>query len=192
LVLRKRAEFYVWPQTDEPDKKIVSTEDIFSKISKKEILRQSAEAVNYLHGLGLIHRNLHPDNFLITATKNKDGFLVKLTDFQLAKNWIKNVNCSGSYPWSGWRFVPECIVADESNSAASSDVVQTSETDIFILGCYFYYVLTGGHHPFGKEDERMKNIGDQTNNAYKEDWDGGDPWVIYNQRNSNTFLLVIL
>lgn len=30
--------------------------------------------------------------------------------------------------------------------------------DLFSLGCLFYYVLSGGHHPFGEAIRRQANI----------------------------------
>lgn len=30
--------------------------------------------------------------------------------------------------------------------------------DVFSLGCIFYYVITGGNHPFGENIYRQENI----------------------------------
>ena len=35
---------------------------------------------------------------------------------------------------------------------------QTCSVDVFSLGCVFYYVLSGGHHPFGESFRRQYNI----------------------------------
>lgn len=35
---------------------------------------------------------------------------------------------------------------------------QTSAIDIFSVGCLFYYVLSGGSHPFGENLYRQANI----------------------------------
>lgn len=35
---------------------------------------------------------------------------------------------------------------------------QTSAVDIFSAGCVFYYVLSGGSHPFGESLYRQANI----------------------------------
>lgn len=37
-------------------------------------------------------------------------------------------------------------------------VPQTSAVDIFSAGCLFYYVLSGGSHPFGQSLYRQANI----------------------------------
>jgi len=146
--------------------RIVNPQEILTDLPKKEILRQSAEAVNFLHNLGLIHRNLHPNNFLVTFDVDTQKYLVKLTDFQYAKDWVEEREHSGSYDWSDWNKVPE--------NPSSID----SKADVFLLGCYFYYVLTDGNHPFqGKGKPIKKNISDNKNPVYQENWEGGVPWV---------------
>ena len=35
---------------------------------------------------------------------------------------------------------------------------QTCAVDVFSMGCVIYYVLTGGHHPFGPSLRRQANI----------------------------------
>lgn len=37
-------------------------------------------------------------------------------------------------------------------------VLQTSAVDIFSAGCIFYYVVSGGEHPFGDSLRRQANI----------------------------------
>lgn len=37
-------------------------------------------------------------------------------------------------------------------------VLQTSAVDIFSAGCIFYYVVSGGQHPFGDSLRRQANI----------------------------------
>jgi len=64
------------PEKGKESPKNISEEDkesIFNSISHKEILRQSSEAVSFLHGLGMVHRNLHPDNFLIFCVDSRMG-----------------------------------------------------------------------------------------------------------------------
>lgn len=121
---------------------------ILSNLLPKEILRQSTEAVSYLHvSMKTIHRNLHPDNFLVAYVDPNNGhFLIKLTDFQYSKDWIENIAISGCSGSNGW-------VALEMIQAAlnhPNNWEPGPEIDIFILGCYYHYVLSGGKHPFGE------------------------------------------
>jgi len=142
--------------------------DILDALPHKEILKQSTEAVNFLHGLGLIHRNLHPDNFLIQRTGDANSpFTVKLTDFQLTKDWEHDINISKSFSWSAW-IVPEQENTPLRTQDEKRKADEDPKTDVFIMGCYFYYVFTGGKHPFGDEfHERRKNIRDGEHDVYK-------------------------
>ena len=47
-----------------------------------EIARQILLAVHYLHGAGVCHRDLKPDNVLLTRGDNP---VIKVSDFGLAK-----------------------------------------------------------------------------------------------------------
>lgn len=153
-----------------PDVAMVSFLD---NINHKEILRQSSEAVSFLHGLGHVHRNLHPDNFLIFfVDQNKERFLIKLTDFQLSKNLNTNKVSSGTMAQNGW-VAPESFLGIEI----------TYKMDAFIMGCYYYYVLSGGKHPFSDENKTptpvatiMDRIYDQKCEVYQPSWNGGSDW----------------
>ncbi len=150
----------------------ISAQDILKALPHKEILKQSTEAVNFLHGLGLIHRNLHPDNFLIQQiTGDNNQFIIKLTDFQLSKDWEKDIKMSKSFSWSSW------IVPEHQAAEALSTTGEDSKTDVFIMGCYFYYVLTGGLHPFGRSfDDRRRNIRDGAHIIYQKDSSAWNPF----------------
>lgn len=45
-----------------------------------------------------------------------------------------------------------------ASSSRSSPWLQTSAVDVFSAGCVFYYVLSGGGHPFGESLYRQANI----------------------------------
>ena len=139
--------------------------DIFDHLPHKEILHQSAKAVDFLHKLNLVHRNLHPDNFLVCRIAD-NHYIIKLTDFQCTKNFVDQREFSGTLGSGGW-IAPE-----------GQDELDPSKTDVFILGCYFFYVLSSGKHPFGmgpiKRKERMLKPNDQ---VYDElNWKGGPDW----------------
>lgn len=165
--------------------KTIYFDDILANLSRKEILKQSSEAVCFLHGHNMIHRNLHPKNFLVACVdRNKDHFLIKLTDFQLTKNIKMQPKNTRPNPKEGW-------VAPESCSDAMKDDELTTKFDSFLLGCYFYYVLTGGHHPFGEGNHTQRaRIGKEKDPVYKEEWNGEPYWPT--QYNRNTYYVPVL
>jgi len=139
-------------------------------LTHKEILQQSSEAVCFLHSLGRIHRNLHPDNFLIFCVDpTKDYFLIKLTDFQFSKNFVINSNNTGTRRKDGW-VAPESFIEGK---------VLTNKLDGFLLGCFYFYVLTGGKYPFDKGvDTQRSRIQRRDDPVYDEKkWDGGPDWI---------------
>lgn len=152
---------------------------ILNNLLPKEILKESTEAVSYLHdSLKTIHRNLHPDNFLVACVDpNKDHFLIKLTDFQYSKDWIQNKTLSGTSGSSGW-IAPE--IPDDQN--IGSNWTPGPEIDVFIMGCYYYYVLSEGKHPFGEAVDRRGNIKNKSHWFYhRPSWVGNTTGPIPNQ-----------
>lgn len=108
-------------------------------------------------------------NFLISCVDpNMDHFLIKLTDFQLLKDIKKNPENTGTKAKEGW-VAPESF--DDKRKL-------TNKVDAFIMGCYYYYVLTGGKHPFGRGVVDQRNlIKDLKDKSYPPtNWDGGPHW----------------
>jgi len=120
--------------------------------------------------LGKIHRNLHPNNFLIFCVDpTKDDFIIKLTDFQLSKNIAKEPQNTGTLNKYGW-VVPECFIEREKLS---------NKVDSFIMGCFYFYVLSGGKHPFGADSDIQRNrIRAEDDPVYQSNWDRKPDWQI--------------
>ncbi|XP_057370249.1 uncharacterized protein LOC130691336 [Daphnia carinata] len=149
-------------------KRIPMKEDIL-KIPEKEILRQATNGLNYLHKNNFVHRNIKPNNFLIKEI-NKTGestcrFVVKITDFRLSRKYDpkNDSTLSGPAASEGWE-------APESRDTTKN---LSKKLDVFILGCFYYYVLTAWtskkepRHPFGDERTRGINIQDPCYLLYK-------------------------
>ena len=64
------------------------------KNPRKWILRQSAEAVSYLHSLKIVHRNTTLNNFTIVQV-SPGKYVVKLADFVKSNSW-QNADGSAS------------------------------------------------------------------------------------------------
>ncbi|KAF7130063.1 hypothetical protein RHSIM_Rhsim10G0194200 [Rhododendron simsii] len=105
----------------------------------------------HLHGLGMVHRDLKPQNVLIV----KEGYVcAKLSDMGISKrllhysysNYLISSAVTGCGT-SGWQ-APELLLRGR----------QTRAIDVFSLGCVLFYCITSGKHPFGGRLERDMNI----------------------------------
>ncbi|MCJ1304391.1 bifunctional endoribonuclease/protein kinase ire1 [Hypocenomyce scalaris] len=155
-----------------------------------DVLKQITAGVRYLHSLKIVHRDIKPQNILVSAPKLLPGFpsaiqpaRLLISDFGLCKKLEGDQNSfrattAHAAGTSGWRapelLVDEDVVAIPQTQATSTGphtggsgsepaVVDpqtnrraTRAIDIFSLGCVFYYVLTGGNHPFDKDGKYMR------------------------------------
>nr|XP_046161953.1 serine/threonine-protein kinase/endoribonuclease IRE1-like [Oncorhynchus gorbuscha]XP_046161954.1 serine/threonine-protein kinase/endoribonuclease IRE1-like [Oncorhynchus gorbuscha] len=118
------------------------------------LLQQTMIGLEHLHCHNIVHRDVKPHNILLKD--HSDSVTVKISDFGMSKQLVDGRQSysmrSGALGTMGWN-APE--VLDDSRR-----VNPTSAVDIFSAGCVFYYVLTGGEHPFGKPNRRAGNIED--------------------------------
>ena len=94
------------------------------------VLDQVAAALCHLHGRGLVHLDLKPQNILVI-----DDGRVKLIDFGLAQPADDRQT-----PIAGSTFDAAAYLAPEQVCGVSVDVA----TDVYALGCLVYELLTGG------------------------------------------------
>ncbi|CUH99532.1 serine/threonine protein kinase [Leisingera aquaemixtae] len=97
----------------------------------RRILDQSLEALDCLHRLGVLHRDISPDNILL----GKDG-TVTLIDFGAA---------CGSTPDDSTA-LPMLLAVKDGYSAHelySPDLPQRPACDLYALGATLYYLITG-------------------------------------------------
>jgi serine/threonine-protein kinase len=90
-----------------------------------------ARGLEYIHGLGMIHRDVKPDNILLTAKG-----AVKIADLGLAKATDDEAALTKSNTGVG---TPLYMSIEQALDAKHVD----ARTDIYALGCMFYYFLTG-------------------------------------------------
>ena len=90
-----------------------------------------ADALNYAHELNLVHRDIKPDNVLIT----KKG-VVKLADLGLAKPMNDDLSMTASGVGAG---TPHYMAPEQMRSAKDVD----GRADIYALGSMLYVMLTG-------------------------------------------------
>ncbi|KZT64332.1 hypothetical protein DAEQUDRAFT_718191 [Daedalea quercina L-15889] len=162
-------------------------QEIVGAFDPKRALRQVTAGLRHLHALKIIHRDIKPQNILISHAKRGAGHRMLISDFGLCKKL--DVDQTSFLPTAhgvmaagtvGWR-APEILrgevklddtTGDDSHSGSSRGSVGTprvgtptgrptrltKSVDIFALGCLYYYVLTNGGHPFGDRFEREVNI----------------------------------
>jgi serine/threonine-protein kinase len=90
-----------------------------------------ADALTYAHGLDLVHRDIKPDNLLIT----KDG-QVKITDFGAVKLIAEDLSLTQTGHGIG---TPCYMPLEQARNAKDAD----GRSDIYALGCTLYCSLTG-------------------------------------------------
>ena len=116
----------------------------FSERQASNIMYQIVSGIKYLHQYGIAHRDLKPDNIMIT--QQNDFGIIKIMDFGLSKILSpkeKMVDGYGSLSY----VAPEVLLRTPYNK----------EVDIWSMGVILFYMLSG-HLPFkGKKEEEVAN-----------------------------------
>ncbi|XP_053208727.1 cyclin-dependent kinase-like 1 isoform X2 [Panonychus citri] len=118
--------------------------DILEKYSKgvpeyltKRIIWQTINAVNFCHQHNCIHRDVKPENILLTR-----DFIVKLCDFGFARTLSPNGNYT-DYVATRWYRAPELLVGDTQYGPA---------VDVWAIGCVTAELMRGEALWPGKSD----------------------------------------
>ena len=129
------------------------------------LMRDAFAGVNALHAVGVVHRDLKPQNVLVTPRRRG-----KLADMGLAKKLnaaegtsfeTRPVPPSGPGPDGAPRAASHADGGGTAGWLAPERLAggrQSRAVDAFGLGCLTHYCLTGGGHPFGARYERDANV----------------------------------
>jgi serine/threonine protein kinase len=120
--------------------------DKYSVKDVVRILRDVAEALDYAHGMGVIHRDIKPGNVLLL------GSHALVTDFGVAKA-ISAAMPSSGFTSAGMAIGTPAYMAPEQIAA---DPAADHRMDLYALGLLGYEMLTG-QVPF-KEDSPQKTM----------------------------------
>lgn len=96
-----------------------------------KILEQMAQALEYAHKKGLVHRDIKPDNILLCSNKK-----AKLCDLGLAKWRKRNLELTSAGTVIG---TPYYLSPEQAQGEIDVDI----RSDIYSLGATFYFLLTG-------------------------------------------------
>jgi serine/threonine protein kinase len=99
------------------------------------IILDCAKALAYAHGLNMVHRDVKPDNILLT----KNG-VVKVADLGMVKTHDEDMSLTQTGHAVG---TPWYMPLEQARNAKEID----GRSDIYALGCTLYAFLTG-HPPF--------------------------------------------
>jgi WD40 repeat protein/serine/threonine protein kinase len=95
-----------------------------------------ADAVRHAHERGILHRDIKPDNVILTGVSGPDEFIPRLTDFGLAKL----IEEPGDETKSGALMGTPHYMAPEQAAGRRRDVGPA--TDVYALGATLYELLT--------------------------------------------------
>jgi serine/threonine-protein kinase len=130
---------------------ILQQEGLFPERNALKVIYQVARALGAAHSAGLVHRDIKPDNIMIT----NDGGMAKLCDLGLAKNPLVDPELTASGMTHG---TPQYMSPEQARGDRHLDV----RSDIYSLGVTLYRLITGKYPIEGEAPAKtlMKQISD--------------------------------
>jgi serine/threonine protein kinase len=126
------------------------------------VLYQIANGLHYIHSRNLVHRDVKPDNILISMTTPVQ---MKLSDFGFVKKtshrgtFSQQSGLKGTLNWMAPEILELLNHSRDSTVSTTEELPHgTIQSDTFAAGCVFIYFLTRGKHPFGNSFEIPMNI----------------------------------
>ena len=114
----------------------------YSEKDAARLVREVASALSFLHGIGIVHGDLKPENLML-STKRKEDSSVKLVDFGCATD-VEDAN-HDTDPNSSTRGKTPAYCPPEILNKVRESI--SPAMDIWSLGIILYIMLTG-LHPF--------------------------------------------
>jgi serine/threonine-protein kinase len=138
-----------------------------------ELLRQTADALQYAHEKGVVHCDIKPANLLVANAPGWDGLerrrtqatppgtlppLVKILDFGIARvralgGGSVQVHSTHTHEPAGIYGTPDFVAPEQAQDLGQAD----PRSDLYSLGCTFFFALCG-RVPFTGETTMEKLI----------------------------------
>jgi len=127
--------YFVMPFVDgESLRSRLDREQAITLVDTMRIIRQVADALDYAHARGVVHRDVKPENVLLS------GGQAFLADFGVARAAFPGTTDSGTLTSLGTTLGTPAYMSPEQ-AAAEMDI--DSRSDVYSLGCVCYEMLAG-------------------------------------------------
>jgi len=108
-----------------------------------EIIFQAANGLQYAHEKGMVHRDIKPANLLLQQDRKTEAFQVKILDFGLARLSQLDTPVATEHTIiakpNTVMGTPDFLSPEQSRDLHEVDI----RSDLYSLGCTFYYLLAG-------------------------------------------------
>jgi serine/threonine-protein kinase len=111
-----------------------------------EVIRQAALGLQHAYELGLVHRDIKPANLMVSVVRGakagRGRLQVKILDFGLARLNRRRQTAPANDPDAGRHPItgtPDYMSPEQARNRDAVDI----RSDLYSLGCTFYYLLTG-------------------------------------------------
>ncbi|RPA89895.1 kinase-like protein [Choiromyces venosus 120613-1] len=121
----------------------------------QEVSRQVLRGIEYVHSMGISHRDLKPDNILLAC---EDPIQVKISDFGLAKMVQNEDTFLKTFCGTMLFLAPEVFPGYANGRGVKQRRRYNQAVDMWSFGCVIFMLLTGSAPFQGKNQDDMLRI----------------------------------